>query len=267
MMTEHQQKRWIKEGRGQGYLKDYKPWLTIRDVNSKGRSHRVFGHTTQRTHHLLSDLQLAIFLLLDWNPLITDIREQFPLPLNTTLEISEEAQISHPKVKNALQTISSSFYVTSQSTNQTNFVIRTKYTNSLQDERIIEKLELERRYWKSTDTPWYMLTEKEIPSVVLNNIKWLYPAMRESSIEMYDRLHDYIHIFTQYPELDLITLSKKIDQAYNLTIGTSLAELRELLAQRYFIFDITKDYKKIKASEIKLGNFEIWEEIRHVSNQ
>ena len=37
-----------------------------------------------------------------------------------------------------------------------------------------------------------------------------------------------------------------MDQAYNLTIGTSLAELRELLAQRYFIFDITKDYKRLK---------------------
>ena len=66
MATEHQQKRWIKEGRGQGNLKDYKPWITIRDVSSKGRSHRVFGHTTKRTHHLLSDLELAIFLLLDW---------------------------------------------------------------------------------------------------------------------------------------------------------------------------------------------------------
>lgn len=105
MVTEHQQKRWIKEGRGQGYLKDYKPWITIRDVSSKGRSHRVFGHTTKRTHHLLSDLQLAIFLLLDWNPLITDIREQFPLPLNTTLEISEQAQIPHPKIRATLQTI------------------------------------------------------------------------------------------------------------------------------------------------------------------
>ena len=33
--------------------------------------------------------------------------------------------------------------------------------------------------------------------------------MRQSNTEMYDRLNDYIHIFTQYPELDLITLSKK----------------------------------------------------------
>lgn len=36
--------KWIKEGRGQGFGNSYKPWLTIRDVSSEGRSHRVFGH-------------------------------------------------------------------------------------------------------------------------------------------------------------------------------------------------------------------------------
>ena len=48
--------------------KDYKPWLTVRDVPSLGRSHRIFGHKSQRTHHLLSDLELAVFLLLEWHP-------------------------------------------------------------------------------------------------------------------------------------------------------------------------------------------------------
>lgn len=56
--------KWIKEGRGQGFGNNYKPWLTIRDVSLEGRSHRVFGHKSQRTHHLLSDLELSTFLLL-----------------------------------------------------------------------------------------------------------------------------------------------------------------------------------------------------------
>ena len=30
--------KWIKEGRGQGFGNSYKPWLTIRDVSSEGRS-------------------------------------------------------------------------------------------------------------------------------------------------------------------------------------------------------------------------------------
>ena len=45
----------------------------------EGRSHRVFGHLTQPAHHLLSDLGIATFLLLQWRSTTTDIREQFPL--------------------------------------------------------------------------------------------------------------------------------------------------------------------------------------------
>jgi hypothetical protein len=53
-------RKWINEGRGAGKCKDYKSWLTVRDVSSVGRSHRIFGHKTRRTHHLLSDLELAV---------------------------------------------------------------------------------------------------------------------------------------------------------------------------------------------------------------
>ncbi|HAD49393.1 MAG TPA: heteromeric transposase endonuclease subunit TnsA, partial [Idiomarina sp.] len=71
--------RWIKEGRGSGQHADYKPWLTVRDLPSLGRVHRVFGHKSRRTHHLLSDLELSVFLLLEWHSEITQVREQFPL--------------------------------------------------------------------------------------------------------------------------------------------------------------------------------------------
>ena len=37
-----------------------KPWLTVRDIPSEGRSHRIFGHKSQRTHHFLSDFELAV---------------------------------------------------------------------------------------------------------------------------------------------------------------------------------------------------------------
>ena len=69
MATEKQQDNWIKEGRGQGYLKSYKPWVTVRDF--------------------------------DWNSSVTDIREQYPLPLQATTQIAEQAQITHPRVRNA----------------------------------------------------------------------------------------------------------------------------------------------------------------------
>lgn len=60
--------KWVKEGRGSGHGSEYRPWLTVRDLPSLGRVHRIFGHKSHRTHHLLSDLELAVFLLLEWLP-------------------------------------------------------------------------------------------------------------------------------------------------------------------------------------------------------
>lgn len=88
--SETKYKRWIKEGRGSGSHRDYKPWITVRDVPSQGRSHRIFSLKTQRIHHLLSDLEAAVFVLLDWNQDVLDIREQFPLERETTLDIAKD---------------------------------------------------------------------------------------------------------------------------------------------------------------------------------
>ncbi|MFN3898722.1 MAG: heteromeric transposase endonuclease subunit TnsA, partial [Acinetobacter junii] len=44
MLSVQQQQKWIKDGRGDGELSSYKPWLTVRDLSSLGRSHRVYGH-------------------------------------------------------------------------------------------------------------------------------------------------------------------------------------------------------------------------------
>ena len=49
MLSVQQQQKWIKDGRGDGELSSYKPWLTVRDLSSLGRSHRVYGHKTKRT--------------------------------------------------------------------------------------------------------------------------------------------------------------------------------------------------------------------------
>jgi hypothetical protein len=93
--TEAENKRWVKAGQGSG--PDYRPWLTIRDVPSQGRSHRIFVHLTQRTHHLLSDLELATFFFLQWRQITTDIREQFPPDRELTREICNRLGVEHPK--------------------------------------------------------------------------------------------------------------------------------------------------------------------------
>ena len=177
--TELQNQKWLREGRGSGHGSDYKPWLTVRDLSSQGRSHRVFGHKSQRTHHLLSDLELAVFLLLEWSRSTVDIREQFPLRLEDTKALALESGIDHPSVRGVLQVMSSDFLVNTTDASQPKFALQAKYVEALSDARTIEKLELERRYWLQKGVPWWLITEKDIPSVVTQNISWLYPAQRD----------------------------------------------------------------------------------------
>jgi hypothetical protein len=87
--------KWLKEGRGSGQGRDYKPWLTVRDVPSNGRSHRIFGHKSQRIHHFLSDLELAVFFVLEWHQDTEDIREQFPLRTEDTLAMAMTNKVAY----------------------------------------------------------------------------------------------------------------------------------------------------------------------------
>jgi hypothetical protein len=79
VIDEQKVRRFLAEGRGQGSLDTYNPWLHIQDVPSRGRSHRPFGIKTGRVHHLLSDGEMNSFLMVEQDPTTLDIREQFPM--------------------------------------------------------------------------------------------------------------------------------------------------------------------------------------------
>jgi len=261
--------RWIKEGRGQGRNQNYKPWLTVRDLPSEGRSHRVFGHKSQRTHHLFSDLELATFLLLEWHSDTEEIREQFPLELDVTIDLAREGGIVHPANAGVVQYMSSDFLVNSRNPENNKFVLQAKYAEALSDPRTIEKLELERRYWATKEVPWFLITEQNIPSTVFQNINWLYPAQRDEidNDEILQRVKFYIHQFKGNSKSTLLDIAKRIDVAYGLPLGESLMEIRQLLAKRCFLFDIYKPITKLVASDLTLTDTHLLMEALIVSNK
>ena len=261
--------KWIGDGRGAGRGSAYKPWLTVRDIPSEGRSHRIFGHKSQRTHHLLSDLELAVFLLLEWHVDTIEIREQFPLCIETTRALADEAGIEHPAFQGVSQFMSSDFLVNTSDSLRPKFVLQAKYAEALQEPRTIEKLELERRYWFKKDVPWMLVTEQDIPKVVSQNINWLYPAQRDELDEetMHERVVFYAHHFDKSPEKTIIEVAKRLDTAYDLPEGQSLLEIRQLLARRCFVFDILIPSIKLKACELQAENMTTMSEALRVSNQ
>lgn len=252
--SEAKNKRWIKEGRGQGTSSNYKPWLTIRDVASEGRSHRVFGHITQRTHHLLSDLELAAFLLLQWRPTTTDIREQFPLDRTLTREISKQLGVQHPNYQGIDQYMSSDFVVDSQENEQPRFAIQVKSIEAFSDPRTIEKLEIEKLYWREKGVPIYWITQNQIPPIVFENINLLYNHIEDDDEQ--DELLIQLEIFSKHLQeskaLKVKDLCMKLDLSYDHEPGEALYQMKSLLAKRYLHFDIAKPFVELRCSDITI---------------
>jgi hypothetical protein len=58
---------YVAQGYGQGLGADYRPWLRVQDVPSRGRSRKVHGVKTGRVHHLLSDLEYTYLVVLEFS--------------------------------------------------------------------------------------------------------------------------------------------------------------------------------------------------------
>lgn len=210
--SEAKNQQWLKSGRGSGRSCKYKPWMTVRNLPS-GRSHRIFGRKSQRTHHVLSDLELAIFLLLEWHSEVVEIREQSPLEREVTSRSADDIGIFNPDIPSVKQYISSDFLMNTKDIERPKLVLQAKYAAVLNDPITIEKLEIERRYWVEKDAPWHIVTEKEISSFVIKNINWLYPAQQDELHHeiLLERVQSFAHNFQKTPNSLIINFCKTLD--------------------------------------------------------
>jgi len=170
--TEKKIARYYKEGRGQGELGNYKPWLTIQDVPSNGRAHRDIGWKTKREHQLLSDNEYNYFCLLDWSDDVIDIREQFPINREITLKIAELMNIKHPHDSSTQTPIvmTTDFFITLRHGSKFDYIARTiKPENELNSSNVIGKFEIERAYWEEQNVDWAIVTEKDLPKTIIEN--------------------------------------------------------------------------------------------------
>jgi len=239
--------RRLKEGRGQGSGPDYRPWLNIRDVPSRGLSCRVKGSKTGRLHSFLSRLETDFFFLLEGLPAVSDLREQFPLlPIDETIAIADECGVAHPADPRIREPIvmTTDFVVTMQDGSQRIEVARSlKYSVDLAAPRTLEKLEIERRYWDRRGIEWAIVTEKDISPAFVKNIRWLHPYLDVTEFA------DLSPANLRRIELDLISrisacqkslacCAAETDDLLGLKPGTSLSAVRHFLATRRWQVDL-----------------------------
>ena len=242
--------RWIKEGRGQGEGKEYKPWLTVQDFPSMGRVTRVFGWTTQRIHHFFSDTQLKYFYLLDWEEKVIDIREHYPLidlevVLNDTSDLRLDKFIDRKTKETYILT--TTFLITLlNSDGQKSFAARSiKYASELSKKSTIEKLEIERRYWKVQGIDWGIVTNKDINDVRARNIEWVHSAMNSddcnglSKAEFDDLFDGILYRFIDNKQ-SIKNIIAGFEKDYSLDVGMGLLLFKRLVAEKRIVLDMDK---------------------------
>jgi hypothetical protein len=245
-------KKWLKQGRGQGRDAEYKPWLYVYNVPSRGRSHRQWSHTSSRVVHCMSDLELSTFLLLDWSESTNDIREQYPLEPRSTHEIATKLGFRHPAVRGESIIMTTDFFVSVSNTKQPHLAIQVKPSSELKKPRVRQKLAIEEAYWVDLNVPFQIVTEQDLDLVKVENIKWLSPYVNFDipPNELAEIEDFWTNIVRQNLNVRLIALGNEIDLQRNQERGTALGELRLLFAKRKIRFDMERPFFELFTNDI-----------------
>lgn len=246
---------------------EYVPFLNVRSVPTKGKSNRIMSSKTGREHHFLSKLEYAAFYYFDYNDEVSDIKEQYPLlPIEILQNIALEAGIEYPNFNNEPIIMTTDFFLTVKKNDKLVYYARTvKLSSDLSNERIIEKFEIEKRFFNSKGIDWGIITEKELSNVFVNNMEILHSNMLTSSKSSSETQY----IFTMYKQLaECIekNASKNMPVAYSLSkiskdLNITFSNINKIffkgITDKIFIFDIynkSLDITTLTISDVKVNN-------------
>ncbi|MBY6271211.1 MAG: heteromeric transposase endonuclease subunit TnsA [Bacillaceae bacterium] len=238
--------RFLSEGRGKGKGSEYRPWLTVYDLSSRGRATRVLGWKTNRIHHLMTENELLYFYLLEWNDEVLDIREQYPL-----LGLFEMQHILDTRLLKRLYNkktgvpyvIITTFLITVSGVNgKHRYIARSIKDKSDFNKPIVQDLfEIQRRYWEANGIDWGVVIPELIPRVKAKNIEWLHPFRDLTKwgfdVDRVQRLSErFLYAFNEYEPVRDICM--RFDFLNKLPKGTGLTIYKHLVANKQIRINI-----------------------------
>lgn len=244
--------RLLKEGRGQGTGADYLPWITVRDVKSWGTCSRVHGWTTNRLHHLLSQIERHWFYVYDWIDKIVDIREQYPLlPVEETLAIARRLGYRHPydKKHKAPYVLTTDILLDVKHAGSIEqWPIATKFSASLLKRRVREKLEIEKVYWQRRQKTLRYATEKNLPKPLALNVRWIHkarnlPGPRHINEQMIAEIEPLLRRSLTTVGGPFVSVAHQCDLDFKLPPGSCLWLVRHLIAVKRWRVDMQRNLR------------------------
>ena len=258
-------RRWLGQGKGLGRGNSYLPFLNVRSGPHSDVA-RHDGHVTGRIHHSFGPYEPIILQffdaldIYDRDLVVTDILEQYPLvptanpatnPTAVTREIAERLGIPHPPKSRADDfVVLTTDLVVFMHVGARELVLALciKLSADLEDVRVRQKLEIERRYWQDRrldgrETFWYLVTERDVPRRLVDNLSRL---ARARSIKTYTPPESSMteRIRTLLEEaLDsrpLGRVAREVDRKLALQPGTAIDVAYWLIAVRRWHVDLVE---------------------------
>ena len=247
-LSEKKIAKWTEAGRGLGEGPAYKPWITIHDLSSKGRATRMHGVTAGREHHFLSDLEYAFGMQCDWDERVVDMREQYPLDRIETMAIASDIGVRHPLVNGCHPVMTTDLLLDLEvDGHRSQLAVAIKYVAELEDPKksvkVIEKLELERRYWRDRGVAWALMTEREIPKHRCETYRTLvrcrdFEGLVAPTRGTWEERAAIVAAALPAGRGTLAAFCKDVDSAHGWPSGDALAMVWHLAATRSVSFDL-----------------------------
>ena len=210
--------------------------LKVTTFSSKGRATRINSIKNNQIYHLQSDNQLRLFLLLEWLDVVTDIKVNYELnDLEVNLENVENLRLDKftNKETNDLYKLHTNFLITVNKQGvEDQVAISVKSVTELERKIVIEKLEIERRYWSSKGVRFYIVTDKQLDRTVAQNIMWVRETLLDKQINDKEELaNELYHLLIQNKYIPINSLLKVFDDDKHRN-GIGLFIFRYLVANK-----------------------------------
>jgi len=227
--------KWEKKKKHYACGKDYEPFIRVWDFSSNGLRRRLTSWTAGRLHHLMSMNEIRAFYILDANPSVIDIREQYPLlPVLETKSIAASLGVLH-SYGDIEHVYTTDFLVTLQGRM---VAISIKPDRELLNKRTQQKMCIEREYWRRRDIEFRVVTDSQLCKKQALSIALVH-RYRNHPLPMvrgeFNEVAEGIFKRNFHPHNQPISsICLDVDRDYGLRFGTALTVTKFCLANDYW---------------------------------
>ena len=197
-------------------------------------------------------------MILDLNPSVIDIKDQYSHDLTISIEQAIKLGINHipqnSKEKEKITTDIVVVFAGIDGAPDSTVAIYVKYAKDLESFRTVEKLELEKESIAQTGVPLFIASEETIDKTIWTNIDWMATVNTEHmdgevTVEYATEIYE---VLQASPDEKLTTVLNQLDKQEEFPDGYYLKEIKCLLQFGLLSFDLTKDVLFLDCGDIEL---------------